>query len=81
MTEASPSLITIDEAEEVIENKMGPFSAIRTPLMIVLGLTIIATATILIMILISLRGSRTGIEAALPFLDKKTVQTLQEPGQ
>lgn len=73
------SLITIDEAEEVVQVKTGPASALRTPLLIVLGFAIIAVMTVLIMLVISLTGSRTGLESLLPFLETKQVERLQEP--
>ncbi len=73
------ALITVAEAEEVIQVKTGPFSVLRTPMMIILGLAIVAIVTLLIMLVLSLRGSRTGIEAAVPFLDKTTIEDLQVP--
>lgn len=76
MTEA---LITVAEAEEVIQAKTGPLSALRTPMLVILGVTMVGILTLLILLIMSLRGSRTGIEAAVPFLDKKSVETLQTP--
>lgn len=73
------ALITVAEAEEVIQAKTGPLSVLRTPMLILLGLAAVGIMTLLIMLVMSLRGSRTGIEAAVPFLDKKTVETLQTP--
>ncbi len=75
----SESLITSNEAEEVVDAKTGPFSVLRTPMLIFLGLAIIITATIIVVIIMSLRGAQTGLEAALPFLDKKPVESLQAP--
>lgn len=74
------SLITSTEAEEVVEAKTGPFAVLRTPMLIILGLAIIATATMLVVIIMSLRGAETGLEAALPFLDREPVKSLQDPG-
>lgn len=79
MDTAGGALITAAEAEEVIQVKTGPFSALRTPMLVILGITIVIVVTLLIMLALSLRGSRTGIEALVPFLDKKPVQTLQAP--
>ncbi len=73
------ALITVAEAEEVIQAKTGPLSVLRTPMLILLGLAAVGILTLLIMLIMSLRGSRTGIEAAVPFLDKKTIETLQTP--
>lgn len=76
----SDALITVDEAEEVVQIRTGPFGALRTPILIALSLAIVVVLTLLIMLVMSLRGSRVGLEAAIPFLDKKAVQQLQEPG-
>ncbi len=77
--ETQGALITVAEAEEVIQVKTGPFSVLRTPMLILLGAAIVGILTLLILLIMSLRGSRTGIEAAVPFLDKKSVETLQTP--
>lgn len=77
--ETSGALITDAEAEEVIQVKTGPLSVLRTPMLILLAVAIVAIVTLLILLIMSLRGSRTGIEAAVPFLDKKTVETLRTP--
>jgi hypothetical protein len=77
--EPQGALITAAEAEEVIQIKTGPLSVLRTPMLILLGAAIVAILTLLILLALSLRGSRTGIEAAVPFLDKKAVETLQTP--
>lgn len=77
--ETQGALITVAEADEVVQVKTGPLSALRIPMLIFLAVALIGIATLLIMLLMSLRGSRTGIEAAVPFLDKKTVETLRTP--
>ncbi len=77
--ETGGALITAAEAEEVIQVKTGPFGALRLPMLLVLGAAIVGIVTLLILLILSLRGSRTGIEAAVPFLDKKPVETLQVP--
>jgi hypothetical protein len=73
------SLITVDEAEEIVQVKTGPASALRTPLLIALVVAIVGVLTVLIMLVISLSGSRTGLEALLPFLETKSVERLQVP--
>jgi hypothetical protein len=80
-TTAPESLITVDEAEEVVQAKTGPMSALRVPLMVFLAVTIVAALTLLILVIMSLRGAQTGLEAALPFLDKKPTESLREPGR
>jgi len=77
--ETPGALITVAEADEVIQVKTGPFSALRLPMLIILAATIVGILTLLILLIMSLRGARTGIEAAVPFLDKKTVETLRTP--
>jgi hypothetical protein len=77
--EMEGALITVAEAEEVIQAKTGPLSVLRTPMLILLGLAGVGILTLLIMLVMSLRGSRTGIEAAVPFLDKQSVETLRTP--
>lgn len=75
MAQAGESFITLEEADEVI---VAPRTAPkRTVLMVILGLLLVVIATFVIIILISLRNSRTGWEAVLPFLDKNEIQTLQ----
>lgn len=77
---ASPdpdSLITPDEAEEVADHKVGFSRTYRAILMVIVGTLAVATATILIMLLLSLRGSRTGLEAIFPFLGASKQESLQ----
>ena len=71
------SLITIKEAEEVVSAPTGPAQALRTPMLIILGALLVVVATLIILMLLSLRGSRTGWESVLPFLDKSPTQSLQ----
>ena len=77
MAAANESLITIQEAEEVVSAPTGVAQAMRTPLLLFLGALIIVIATLLILLLISLKGSRTGWESVLPFLDKTSTESLQ----
>lgn len=79
MPAAGETLISIDEAEEVVQTRTGPFTALRTPILIAVGACIIVVFSLFVMIILSLRGARTGVEAALPFLDKQAIETLQEP--
>jgi len=78
---SAEALITVDEAEEVIQERTGPLSVLRTPMLIILAVVIVGIVTLLIMLVMSLRGSRTGLEAALPFLDKTEVESLREPSR
>lgn len=77
MPTASESLISIQEAEEVIGNHGGPLASMRTPLMIIIGIVAIILVTLLIMTLLSLRGAKTGLTSVMPFLDNEQSQTLQ----
>ena len=71
------SLITVKEAEAVVSAPTGAAQMLRTPMLIILGALIIGVATLLILLLLSLRGSRTGWESVLPFLDQKPTPGLQ----
>jgi len=75
---ADDSLITTKEADEVVGAPTGGIHRFRTPLLIILGALLVAVATLLILLLLSLRGSRTGWESIFPFLDKNpATQSLQ----
>jgi hypothetical protein len=76
---AEKSLISVNEAENVAiyGAKATP---IRIPLMLVLGLIMIIVFTLLVMLLLSLRGANTGLSAIFPFLDRNQIQTLQLNG-
>ena len=76
-TMSDGSLITAKEADEIVGAPVGAAQMVRTPLLIVLGILIVTVATLLVLVLLSLRGSRTGWESVLPFLDKNTTQSLQ----
>ena len=78
--EDNGSLITDVEAEEVIK-KQGALVVHRLPLMIISIVIIVASLTLLIMILMSLKGANTGLETILPFLKKPTTNNLNLPGQ
>ena len=77
MSQQQESLITSTEADEVVAVPQGVAAKLRIPLMIILGSLLIVAATLLVMIIFSLKGSRTGWEAILPFLDSKSVETLR----
>jgi high-affinity Fe2+/Pb2+ permease len=79
-TAPSSSLITLNEAEEVVKFRETFLTTYRTPLMIFVGAVIIATLILLVLFVISLRGSRTGLEAVFPFLENNQSETLQLPG-
>lgn len=66
------SLITIDEAEKVALGRQSP-NTLRTPFLIVVSLSIAVITVFVALILISLGGSRTGIEALVPFLSSPGV--------
>lgn len=77
MPEASNSLITVQEAEEVVSAPTGIAKQLRAPLMIILGALMIIIATLLILLFLSLRGSKTDWQSILPFLDSKPMDSLQ----
>jgi len=77
MDHQEDSLITPTEAAEIAAVPAGVAAKMRIPLIIILGGLIIVAATLLIMILFSLRGSRTGWESILPFLESKPIETLR----
>ncbi len=71
------ALITVQEAEEVISAPTGAAKQLRAPLMIILGVLLVGVATLLVLLILSLRGSRTGWESVLPFLNSRPLETLQ----
>ncbi len=73
----SDSLITVQEAEEIVSAPTGVAKQLRAPLMIILGALMIIIATLLILLFLSLRGSSTGWQTILPFLDSKPLDSLQ----
>ncbi|MEK7535198.1 MAG: hypothetical protein AAB613_00685 [Patescibacteria group bacterium] len=77
MLGTSDSLITVQEVEEIVSAPTGAAKQLRTPLMIIFGSLLIVIATLLILLVLSLRGSRTGWESVLPFLDSKPLDSLQ----
>lgn len=76
MGTAENSLITVDEAQEVVvqASRWGKY---RTLSMVVVGAVAVICATLLILLLFSLRGARTGLSTILPFLDRTDSGTLQ----
>jgi hypothetical protein len=77
MPVASDSLITVQEAEEVVSAPTGIAKQLRAPLMVILGALMIIIATLLILLFLSMRGSRTGWQSVFPFLDSKPLDSLQ----
>ncbi|MDP3993333.1 MAG: hypothetical protein Q8Q05_03940 [bacterium] len=71
------SLITLREADEIVSAPTGAAKQLRTPLMIILGVLMIIVATLLVLLLLSLWGSRTGWESILPFLNSEPLNSLQ----
>jgi len=71
------TLITTQEAEEVVGLPNTLTKRLRTLLMVVLGALLVVIATLLVLLLLSLRDSRTGWQAILPFLDSKPQTSLQ----
>jgi len=71
------SLITPNEAEEVVEAQKSRLSLLRTPLMILVGLIMASVLTLLIMTLFSLKGVKTGLEGTLPIFGSKPSRSLQ----
>lgn len=73
----SETLISVEEAQEIAANHGGPVAQMRTPLMIIIGVVTIGVVILMIMVLLSLRGAKTGLTSILPFLDTDQSQTLQ----
>lgn len=73
------SLITIDEADQIIKEQESFLAKYRTPLLIVSGLAMIVTITLLVMLVLSLRGARTGLSTIVPSLEQPQDSTLQLP--
>lgn len=73
----SDSLITLEEADDIVSAPRGMAEQLRTPMLVILGVLVVVIATLLIMMLLSLRGSRTGWESILPFLNQKPTTDLQ----
>lgn len=71
------SLITPNEAEEVVQAQVSRLAMLRTPLMVIVGLVMVGVATLLIMTLLSLRGVKTGLEDTLPIFSSKNRPSLQ----
>jgi hypothetical protein len=71
------SLITLDEAEEVA--KAPAISKLRLPLIILLGAASIIAATFFVMIIFTLRGTKTGVQTIFPYLNQQSTQGLQKP--
>lgn len=71
------SLITLQEADEIVSAPTGAAKQLRTPMMVILGALMIVIATLLILVVLSLIGSRTGWESILPFLDSQPTNSLQ----
>jgi hypothetical protein len=70
------SLITADEAESVIKNEGGALVVHRLPLMIITGTITVISLTLVVMIVLSVTGTKTGLGAVLPFLEKPNNQNL-----
>jgi hypothetical protein len=64
------SLITDVEADELIKNQGGALVVHRLPFMIITGFITLVSLTLLIMILLSVKGTKTGLGSILPFLEK-----------
>lgn len=73
------SLITLDEVQDLTEKDPPLAKKFHLPLIVIVGLGIIAVFVLVVMILVSLRGSRTGFETLLPFLDKEGPKALEIP--
>lgn len=71
------SLITLQEADKIVSAPTGAAKQLRTPMMVILGALMIVIATLLILVVLSLIGSRTGWESILPFLDSEPINSLQ----
>lgn len=75
--QTADSLITVQEADEIVSAPTGAAKQFRAPMMIILGALLVIIATLLILLVLSVRGSRTGWQSILPFLNSKPVDSLQ----
>ncbi|HUD20827.1 MAG TPA: hypothetical protein VMQ44_02045 [Candidatus Saccharimonadales bacterium] len=73
-------LITSDEADEVVQVSSGGASALRNPVLIIVGVVMVVAFTLLVMIILSLKGVKTGL-GALPGFGSTSGTTLQIPNQ
>jgi len=71
---AGESLITSQEAEEVVAVRTSPW---RSSVLIISGLVMLLVATLLVLILLSVFRGGTGLDALLPFLNQDTGSNLQ----
>lgn len=75
---AGEALISFEEAEQVaVAKQRSPLATSRTLMMAITGVLAIIVLTLLVMTLLSLRGSKTGLSTILPFLDRVQPRTLQ----
>ena len=73
-------LITPDEAEEVAQAAGGGVSTLRNPLLIVVGVIMVIAFTLIVMIILSLKGVKTGL-GNVPGFGSSSSTTLQIPNQ
>ena len=73
-------LITSDEADEVAQVSAGGASALRNPMLIIVGVVMVVAFTLVVMIILSLRGVKTGL-GSLPGFGSTQGTTLQIPNQ
>lgn len=76
---AEESLITVDEAQKIVADQGRAVVMYRNPLMILVGGIFLTCSVLLIMVVLSLRGAKTGLGSVLPFLDNQQTQGLQLP--
>lgn len=71
------SLITLDEAEEVVKAQEAPLVTHRTILLVIVGALMALLVTILIMLILSLRGATVGVERLIPSTQTRSNDSLQ----
>ena len=71
------SLITVQEADEIVSVQGGATQQLRVPMMLVLGVLLVIIATLLVLLVISLFDYETGWQSVLPFLESKPLESLQ----
>lgn len=77
MPAAEASLITVDEAQKIVADQGRVVVIYRNPLMILAGAIFLTCGVLLVMVVLSLRGAKTGLGSVLPFLENQQTQQLQ----
>lgn len=76
-TNGTDSLITLDEAEEVIQIHSSPLSNFRLFGIIAVVLIVVVSSILLTMIFVESRGKNTGLNSLFPFFNQEQVEGLE----